>query len=400
VRGCTLIPEVMSRVVWSLYLASLALLPWSWFPPFPWLHERAQWSDVVFAAASLVWAVDRWRSGEWPRLRPVHAAIALYVTWALVSHLAAGLEPVSGRWKLLGLAELAMLMVVTSDMAGRPGGFRRISRVVAATVVATAAVSILAVCLFYAGVRTPLVGPYGDLLAGPYPRIRAGTFHPNLLASFCIFASFVVARSDSGLSESLRRVTRIALGLTVALTFSRAILSYGLARLLHGAVTRTRRRLVTVYAVCALGALAALTVWNLSLDPSRPWRAQLDPAPSSRWLALASSVETVQAHLPFGVGPGHAAGSRHGLPFDAHSTPVNVLATLGLPALLSLLAIPAVLWVRRAHPTDTATWAALAGIGLDALTQDVEDFRHVWVLLGLADARRHASPPPSPPKSS
>ena len=280
----------MSRVVWSLYLASLALLPWSWFPPFPWLHERAQWSDVVFAMASLVWAVDRWRSGEWPRLRPVHAAIALYVTSALVSHLAAGLEPTSGRWKLLGLAELAMLMLVTSDMAGRPGGFRRISRVVAGTVVATAAVSIVAVCLFYAGVRTPLVGPYGDLLAGPYPRIRAGTFHPNLLASFCIFASFVVARSDSGLSETLRRVTRVALGLTVVLTFSRAILSYGLARLLHGAVTRTRRRLVTVYAVCALGALAALTVWNLSLDPSRPWQAQLDPAPSSRWLALASSV--------------------------------------------------------------------------------------------------------------
>ena len=51
--GCTLFPDVMSRVVWSLYLTALALLPWSWFPPFPWLHERAQWSDVVFAAASL-----------------------------------------------------------------------------------------------------------------------------------------------------------------------------------------------------------------------------------------------------------------------------------------------------------------------------------------------------------
>jgi len=105
-------------------------------------------------------------------------------------------------------------------------------------------------------------------------------------------------------------------------------------------------------------------------------------------LALASSVKTVQAHFPLGVGPGHPAGSRHGLPFDAHSTPVNVLATLGLPALLGLLAIPAALWVQRGRPTDTATWPALAGIGLDALTQDVEDFRHVWVLLGLADAHR------------
>ena len=47
--------------------------------------------------------------------------------------------------------------------------------------------------------------------------------------------------------------------------------------------------------------------------------------------------------------------------------------------------------MQRARPTDTATWAALAGIGLDALTQDVEDFRHVWVLLGLVDAHRRAN---------
>jgi hypothetical protein len=30
----------------------------------------------------------------------------------------------------------------------------------------------------------------------------------------------------------------------------------------------------------------------------------------------------------------------------------------------------------------------LAGLGLDGLGQDVEDFRHVWVALGLADAGR------------
>jgi hypothetical protein len=28
----------------------------------------------------------------------------------------------------------------------------------------------------------------------------------------------------------------------------------------------------------------------------------------------------------------------------------------------------------------------LAGLGLDGLGQDIEDFRHVWVALGLADA--------------
>jgi hypothetical protein len=30
----------------------------------------------------------------------------------------------------------------------------------------------------------------------------------------------------------------------------------------------------------------------------------------------------------------------------------------------------------------------MAGLGLDGLGQDVEDFRHVWVALGLADDGR------------
>ncbi len=46
------------------------------------------------------------------------------------------------------------------------------------------------------------------------------------------------------------------------------------------------------------------------------------------------------------------------------------------------------LWRARARPTDLALWGMLAGIGLDGLGQDVEDFRHVWVALGLADAAR------------
>jgi len=30
----------------------------------------------------------------------------------------------------------------------------------------------------------------------------------------------------------------------------------------------------------------------------------------------------------------------------------------------------------------------LAGLALDGLGQDIEDFRHVWIALGLADAAR------------
>jgi hypothetical protein len=78
---------------------------------------------------------------------------------------------------------------------------------------------------------------------------------------------------------------------------------------------------------------------------------------------------------------------REGVPCDAHFTPLNVAATLGLPALAAFLAIPVLLWRGRVRPADLATWGGLAGIGLDALAQDVEDFRHLWVLFGLASRR-------------
>ena len=48
-----------------------------------------------------------------------------------------------------------------------------------------------------------------------------------------------------------------------------------------------------------------------------------------------------------------------------HLTPLNVAATLGLPALLGLAFAVFALWCARARPTDLATWGMLAGLGLD-----------------------------------
>src|SRR5438046_164807 len=62
----------LAFVVTSLYLLTLILLPWSWFPPFPWLHEHAQWSDAVFAVTTAFWLIERWQHRPWPRLRSFH----------------------------------------------------------------------------------------------------------------------------------------------------------------------------------------------------------------------------------------------------------------------------------------------------------------------------------------
>jgi hypothetical protein len=383
----------VNRLAAYLYLATLALLPWGAIVPFPWLHENAQWSDVLFALAAIAWAAGLVVSRQWPRFRLVHAALGLYLGWAALSLLAADPRPASGPAKLLGLAMLVALMVVTSEMARRPGMPRAIGRTVAVTSLLTAVAAVVGVALSLTGRITPLVGTCGDLLPGPLSRAQAGFPHPNLLASYCVFASGVVAWRSAGLSPRLRRIVQAALTVTVLLTFSRAILAFALAAAIRGASTAERRTLVKAFAGVLVVAMVSLTVVHVTFSPASPWAPQLREGPSPRMEATATSFETLGLHPLLGTGPGSSPGRRGDRAFDAHLTPLNVAATLGLPALFGLLLVPFALWRARRRPADLALWGMLAGLALDALAQDIEDFRHVWVALGLADADRGENPP-------
>jgi hypothetical protein len=379
---------VLERLSRGLFLATLALLPWGALVPFPFLHENARWSDAVFAAAVAAWGAGLLAARRLPRLRAVHAGLALYLGWAAVSLLAASPRPAAGGAKLLGLAMLAALLVVTSDMMGRPGMPAAVGRTLAATSLLTAAAALAGVVLSGLGTITPLVGTCGDLLPGPLSRAQAGFPHPNLLASWCVFATGALAREDAGLSRAWRRAAQAALALTVLLATSRAVLAFALAVAVRHATTPARRRAAVALAVALVVATLGLTAAHVTLYPLRPWDLRLLPGPSPRLEAAATSLHTLAAHPLFGTGPGTSPGLRGGRPFDAHLTPLNVAATLGLPALAGLVLLVWALWRARAKPTDLATWGMLAGLGLDGLGQDVEDFRHVWVALGLADAGR------------
>jgi hypothetical protein len=309
--------------------------------------------------------------------------MGLYLAAAALSLLHADPMPAAGPAKLLGHASLVAWAALTSDLATRVS-VTPSARVVAVASLLVSAAAVTGVALALAGVPTSLTGTYGDLRPGAYARAQAGFTHPNLLASFCVFASALVARDDAALPRTLRRTALVALWIAVVLTFSRGLLALVLAALVR---RKNARSASVLFAVAAVALIVSLTVWHVSIDPLRPWEARLDPGPSPRWEGLLTSIETVREHPLLGAGPGSAAGRVKGAPFDAHCTPVNVAATLGLPALAAFVAIPVALWRRRPRPTDLATWGGLAGVGLDALATDVEDFRHVWVLLGLADAR-------------
>lgn len=376
------------RLARVLYLATLALLPWAALAPFPWLHENARWTDVVFALAVAAWAAGLIAERRLPRLRAVHAGLALYLGWAAVSLAAAAPRPAAGPAKLLGMAMLAALFVVTSDMMARPGLSAAVGRTLAATSLLTAVAAVVGVVLSAYGKITPLVGTCGDLLPGPLSRAQAGFPHPNLLASWCVFAFGALEREDAGLSRGWRHAVRVALAVTVLLTTSRAILAFALAAAVRGATTPARRRLAAAFAALLVVAMLGLTVTNPTFSPLRPWEMRVLPGPSPRLEAATTSLQTLAAHPLLGTGPGTSPGRRGHLPFDAHLTPLNVAATLGLPALLGLAFAILAVWRARSRPTDLATWGMLAGLGLDGLGQDVEDFRHVWVALGFADAGR------------
>ncbi len=376
------------RLCRVLYLATLAVIPWAALVPFPGLHENARWSDVLFALAFLAWCATLAVERRLPRPRAVHAGIALYVGWAALSLLASAPRHPSGGAKLVGLCMLAALFVVTSDLMGRPGMPAAIVRTIAATSLLTALAALAGVALSGYGVLTPLVGTCGDLLPGPLSRAQAGFPHPNLLASYCVFAAGVVAREDAGLSSVLQRVVIAALAVCVVLTTSRAILAFALAAAIRHATTEPRRRFAWGLTGVLVAAMIGFTLVNLTFQPLEPWDVTLREGPSVRLTSATTSFATLAEHPVFGSGLGSSPGRRGSLAFDAHLTPLNVAATLGLPALAGLAFAVFALWRARARPTDLATWGMLAGLALDGLGQDIEDFRHVWIALGLADAGR------------
>ena len=386
------------RLARVLYLATLFALPWGALVPFPWLHENARWSDALFAlAAARLGGRARRRAAAPPLPRRSTRASPSTSAGRACRSSPPPRAPRPARPSSSGVAMLVALFVVTSDMMGRPGMPQAVGRTLAVTSLLTALAAVAGVLLSYFGRITPLVGTCGDLLPGPLSRAQAGFPHPNLLASWCVFASGALAREDAGLSRAWRRVAQAALAVTVA--------PHDLAR--DPGLRPRRRRSATRPprpAAASRGrsrpsscsSMLGLTATNADLLPAapvgrarparRPRRAsRRRPRPSRRSPRTRSSAP--------GPAPRRAAGAA------CRSTRTSPRSTWrrpwGCPRSPASPSRPGRCGAARARPTDLATWGMLAGLGLDGLGQDVEDFRHVWVALGLADDGREAPERPA-----
>jgi hypothetical protein len=374
-------------------LGALALLPWSSFPHFPRL-ENAQWSDLLVAAAALAWVLEQ-RREAFRAPTPAELALSVFVALAGLSFLFAPAGWGSTFGDFLGTVELAVLAFLTSRFAADRSAFQLIVRVVTATSLLVVGAALLGLALFYADVETSLVGSYGALVGSPdYARVQAALEHPARLGSYCIFAFAVISQGKDVLPRRLWQIAQVALAVTVVLTFSRAIFGFALAALIVFADTPRRRVLAAAAALACIAAMAVLSFAVISLDPSHPFDLRVSTAHEPvRSQELTAAIETAGEHPLLGTGPGSLPGEAEGYGArQAHNTPVGVAATLGFPALLSLLAFLGLIWRDRSRPTNRATWGGLAGLGLDGLAIDVEHFRHVWVLIGLAWAQRRGTP--------
>ena len=381
---------VAESPAFACYLLAVALLPFRWLSPLGNLQEHTQWTDVFVALAALLWLIERLRDRDLGRAyRSWQVPLAIYLALSCISA-AVAVPGFGGSWKtVLLMAELAVLAAITADFASDTARRRLIARMIVASALVTVALGAIALILFYAGVHTGLLGHYGEQLTPShlYTRVQAGFESAPLLGSFCIFASGIAASRDAGLSDRIRIPTQIGLGLLCLATISRAFIGFLFAVLLRvSAELQGRRRYLVPIAGAAicLGILAALTVGRLHLNPAHPGSiSYVVPDPGNRREAFTTSLSTLGDHPVFGVGPGALPGLNLGAPFRAHFTPLNVAATLGIPALLAFGAMFWLLWRSRARPTDIALWSALAGMALDGLVGDIDHYRHLWILIGL-----------------
>lgn len=354
-------------------------------PPIP---GHAEWADLAVLPAAITALVcsPPWRS-FWRR--PALILAALYVAWAALSAMVHG----AGYLKLAGIAELAVVLAVTASVAGDEQARRRILIALFAGCALLAVSGLFGSALALLHVPSPLYSARGGDLNLPM-RPKGLCTTSNLLASLLLGPLLVLlhapATTEKMLSRGVRRALLGLYSLTLVLTLSRTLLSLALG------VLWPRLRGVRRALVAALFVALALASMRLDLYRYPGGALVVSTEPGLRFRFATSALASIRDSPFFGVGPGalpaHVAWPRPGDPIsshDAHTTALDVAATLGLPALAFYLCLLGVVLARAraGDPLSLAMRVAFVAWLFDALTVDVEYFRHYWLWMGLLLAK-------------
>lgn len=234
----------------------------------------------------------------------------------------------------------------------------------------------------------------------PFPRLSGPFPHPNLFGDYLVVSLILLWGMWPHLGARLHRAgvaLAAALGVTLGLTASTALIGGGVAAfVLGGRSARDGARVmgrglqalgVVVAVVTCLGVLLNLEVrvngMELVTAGIRPaiWRSSLAAVMAAPVLGVGASPYLARAADPL-------QGGAVSL-WDAHNAYLSVLGQFGV---VGLLLVGGGVWlvvssVWRAAARSRFRFAVLTAIGaaaVNGLFSASEDMRHLWVLLGLA----------------
>jgi hypothetical protein len=357
------------------------LLPLQIWPVMP--LPGMQLSDVFFALAFIhfLWA----RFDIPPAV--VSVPIAAFAAGAAASTLLGG-SPV----KLLGHFELAALGWMAASASPHGARWLRRALVIAAALAALTAMAALAV--FFSGIagydaagrpETPLLYIHGSLVPGNYPRPR-GTLVSGAMLTSVVATGLVLLWCERELVASawLRRAIH-AIGLTaVFFAFSRTIATLAFVLVAAGLWRRDSPRWARgAFLVGAAAYSAALWVslrHHIVLNPMEPWAVDVLAADGDRFGRWRIALASIAENPIVGAGPGAVIADG----WSAHNTWLNLWAVLGIVP-LAAFAFLMFASIRAAIGWPSLGVAfALIFFLIESAYNDIEDMRHVWLLIGIA----------------
>ena len=333
--------------------------------------------DFIFVLIVLFWLPATFRRN----LRPCffEVFLLLYLGATLVSTLLSG----AGSGGVVKVVYLVCVAALTRRIVERSPETATTAWLVGTAMAVVG--GLLGIATFYLGwssyVKNPLLGHYGTVPPGYYPRITSLFFSPNMLCNYLIV----------GAALAWYRSSRLLLaGILSVAPFTVSSGLGGLALVLGLSARRFR-------GAAALGIiLALLSLPAILVSPGSLLEGNLEP--SGRLLTWGEALQDWAAHPLTGAGPGattinivYLAPSGMTLRWsDAHNVWLSVASQTGVLGLAALLAL--ILYSLRKAPSRVpglrnALRVALVGTWLiHGLSGSFEDSRHLWVLLGLLAA--------------
>ena len=360
----------------TTYLAALAIatiaLPFQIWPAMP--LPGMQLSDIFFALSFALYLVAERRA-----LEPL-------IAFPLIAFGAgAGLSAIlgGGTIKLLGHFELAAIAWMTASLSCAHSVTIRKSLVAAASIAAITAAG--AIILFYFGIESFLLNHHGDLVQGDYPRARGTLVRANMMSAL-VAAGLALLWFENQLVpwKILRWVIYLIGSVALLFSFSRTLVSCAIVftgiEIWRHKMPVWTRLIWFGLSLLAVGALWISIRYHIVLNPMSPWTIKVTDADGSRFALWRQATGTLLANPLFGIGPGHTVAN--GL--SAHNTWINLIAGNGIIPFIAFA------WLILSA-TSTAIKVQMIGAAcalmvslIDSFSKDIEDMRHIWLLIGLA----------------